>query len=183
MRLLIDPVWSWPLISLASVAMLVIVVWSARTSFRRLTRGYRRLLIGLRLCAALLLIAAMFRPAIEIVEKQQRRAQLAFLLDMSRSMSTADMPGGLTRREALVKLLQEKLGDLSNSTNEVLHQARDVAANAADSARTVKGSVTFVSDTVVMPVIGVAATVAGAKRFVSALFQTPLRRGRGGRRA
>lgn len=70
----------------------------------------------------------------------------------------------------LVKLLQVKFGDLSASTSAVLDQARDAATAAADSARTVKGSVSFVSDTVVAPVIGVAAAVVGATKFVDALF-------------
>lgn len=80
----------------------------------------------------------------------------------------------------LVRLFREKLGDLSDKTGAVLDQARDVAATAADSARTVKGSVAFVSDTVVMPMIAVAAAVAGATRFVDALLRADWRRERGG---
>lgn len=80
----------------------------------------------------------------------------------------------------LVKLLRVKVGDLSNSTQEVLVQAREVASSAAESARTVKGSVTFLSDTVVTPVIGVAAAVVGATRFVDALLRGNWRHGRDG---
>lgn len=71
----------------------------------------------------------------------------------------------------LVKLLIAKVHELSVTTRTIIDQAQDVAANAADSARTVKGSVSFVSDTVVTPVIGVAAAAAGAKSFVDALFR------------
>lgn len=71
----------------------------------------------------------------------------------------------------LVKFMHARFGDLTTSTSAVLEQARDAATAAAESARTVKGSVSFVSDTVVAPVIGVAAAVAGATRFVDALFR------------
>lgn len=71
----------------------------------------------------------------------------------------------------LIKLVQAKVGDLSQGSVAVLDQARDAASSAAEGARTAKGSVSFISDTVVAPVITVAAVAAGAKKFVDALFR------------
>lgn len=75
-----------------------------------------------------------------------------------------------------IRLIQAKFGDLSQSTVAVLDQARDAASSAAQGARTATGSVGFVSDTVVAPVITVAAVVAGARKFVDALFRSDTRR-------
>lgn len=80
----------------------------------------------------------------------------------------------------LVRLVHREFGNLSTRTGTVIEQARDAAASAADSARTVKGSVSFVSDTVVNPVIGIGAAVAGATRFVDALFRNNRRHDEGG---
>jgi hypothetical protein len=71
----------------------------------------------------------------------------------------------------LVKQLRHYFGEVKGGTVAVLDQARDAAASAAESARTVKGSVTFVSDTVVTPVIGVTAAVVGATQFVDSLIR------------
>ncbi len=60
-----------------------------------------------RLLTAFVLVFAMFRPALRYQETDKQASQLVILMDASRSMTTADGPGGLTRREALLRLLSE----------------------------------------------------------------------------
>lgn len=106
MRLLLDPVWNWPVVAVAALGLLTLVLLAAPAGVRHLPRRDRRLLVGLRLLAALVLIFAMFRPALELVETDKRRAEFSALLDISRSMNTPDAAGGYTRRAALLKALE-----------------------------------------------------------------------------
>jgi len=64
-------------------------------------------MIGLRLLTALVLIFAMLRPAVRFSETDTESAQLLIAADTSASMATPDGPGGITRREALLKTLSD----------------------------------------------------------------------------
>ncbi len=61
----------------------------------------------MRLAAALLLIWALFRPSVRFTEIDSQAAQLVILTDVSRSMTTPDGPGGVTRRDAVLRTLSE----------------------------------------------------------------------------
>lgn len=119
MRFYVDPVWPWPVVILAAVAMLIATVRVYRDRLSRLTVGYRRLLLGTRIIAAVLLILAMFRPAVELREQTSRQTQLMILGDRSRSMSVPDTPGQKSRRQSLVLHMEElestleELGELT----------------------------------------------------------------------
>ncbi|MBI4612728.1 MAG: hypothetical protein HY720_03880 [Planctomycetes bacterium] len=58
-------------------------------------------LVGLRASAVVVLVLLAARPAVERSEELSDEAHLAILLDTSRSMGVADMPGGSTRARAL----------------------------------------------------------------------------------
>lgn len=104
----VEPVWSWPVVLAAAAALVTVVLVTQRAAAARLTPGRHGVLLGLRLTAAVLLIWAMFRPVLQISEVTEGKAQLLILADASRSMNTADGPGGKSRwtasREDLAEL-------------------------------------------------------------------------------
>ncbi len=116
-RLTLSPVWSWPWVVAAIVVMLTVVLWTYPPRVRHLPPWTRRLLMGIRLAAMLVLIFAMLRPALQFEEKDERGAVLIVLMDVSRSMSTPDAPD-ISRREALVRTLvdnEEALAELGET--------------------------------------------------------------------
>jgi hypothetical protein len=108
MRLVLEPVWSWPVAALAAVALLTIALGISPSGARAWPARWRRGLKSLRVLAALCLIFAMLRPSVQVQETDRRQSEFAVLMDASRSMGTADAPGGLTRREALVKMFADQ---------------------------------------------------------------------------
>ncbi|MBI1313932.1 hypothetical protein GC176_21775 [bacterium] len=119
-RFVLEPVWSWPLVTLAAIALPLLVLLTYPQRVRHLPPRTRRFLISLRLLAAGLLVVAMLRPELRFTEKKASQTSLAVLLDSSRSMTTPDGPGGITRREAALERLTassqllEKLGSLTS---------------------------------------------------------------------
>lgn len=105
-RFALDVVWSWPVVALVAAGLLGLVILTYPPRVRHLPTWTRRLLIGARLAAALMLIFAMLRPEVQFVETDTQSAVLLVAADASRSMTTPDGPGRITRREALVRLLQ-----------------------------------------------------------------------------
>lgn len=103
----IEPIWPWPVVLLVAVALTVLVLKSYPRRIRHLPRLSRRCLLGLRLAAVLILIWAMFRPALIISETDDRAGQLAIVTDNSRSLTLKDGPGGISRREAILKTLAD----------------------------------------------------------------------------
>lgn len=100
MNFAVEPIWSWPVVLAAAASLIAVVVVTWRASANRLTPFRRKVLLGLRLTAVLLLIWAMFRPLLQISETSESTAQLIVLADASRSMNTPDGPGGKTRWQA-----------------------------------------------------------------------------------
>ena len=97
MSLFFEPIWSWPLVILTSLGLVVLALVTYRSQGKRLPSWQARQLLGLRLLAVLLLTFAMFRPAIQKSDTDENPVQLLVLSDVSRSMNTADLPGGVTR--------------------------------------------------------------------------------------
>ena len=106
-HLVFTPVWSWPLVVLVAIGLYGLVLWTYPPRIRAFSTGKRRMLLGFRLLGATLLVFAMLRPALEFSEIDERGAQLVFLTDQSRSMNTPDGPAGATRRQQLLKTLEE----------------------------------------------------------------------------
>jgi uncharacterized membrane protein len=117
-RITFAPVWSWPWMTAAIVVMLTVVLWTYPPRVRHLPPSMRRLLISLRLLAMLALIFAMLRPALQFEERDKRGALLIVAMDASKSMTTHDETGTISRREALVRTLTdnaELLDELSET--------------------------------------------------------------------
>ena len=68
-------------------------------------------------------------------------------------------------------MIADRLDLLTGAALEVLASARDAAGAASESARSIRGTASFVGDTVVSPVISVAAAASAASRFVGALVR------------
>ena len=120
MKLYFEPIWPWPVVALAAIAMVFTVVRLYRQRLRRLTPGYRRAVLTLRIVAAALLVFAMFRPGLEFREQTSRETQLIILADRSRSMSVPDGPGQVERRQSLIQQyasLDESLEELGELTD------------------------------------------------------------------
>jgi hypothetical protein len=71
----------------------------------------------------------------------------------------------------LLGIVADRLDLLTAAALQVLESAREAAGTATESARAIRGTADFVGDTVVSPVIGVAAAASAAGRFVGALVR------------
>ncbi|WP_146510471.1 glutamine amidotransferase [Thalassoglobus neptunius] len=151
MRFVIQPVWNWPLVVVTIIVMLGVLLWTYPRRVRHLSPGWRRILIGLRLVSALILIVAMLRPSIQISEMDHQSSRLTVLLDQSRSMSTPDGAGDLTRREVLVQLVEENGETLEAFRDEVDVQFLDFATELLPSSSlspTADGEYTAIGQTI-----------------------------------
>lgn len=119
MEWIVEPVWPWPLVVLTGIGLVAVVLLTYPSRVRHLPAGRRRLLIGLRLATALLLVFAMLRPAVRFSETDTQSAEMVLLLDQSASMATPDGPGGVTRREALLRTLAEAAGPLERLKEKI----------------------------------------------------------------
>ena len=107
MKLVLDPIWSWPLVAVVIGGLLAMVLVTYPPRIRHLSPFYRRLLLGLRLLAAVMLALAMLRPAIQRRETDHLTAVLLVIGDATRSFGTKDGPGGISRRQQMLKTLSE----------------------------------------------------------------------------
>lgn len=107
MQLVVEPVWNWWWIVLAAVSMIALVLLTYPPRVQSLSPLWRWTLIGLRLASGLVLLVTMLRPTLQIAESDRRQSEIAVLMDSSRSMTTRDASAGLTRRQALLKMLQD----------------------------------------------------------------------------
>ena len=67
-RFVVEPAWSWPVVALIAIGLVTLVLLTYPPRVKHLPIRTRRLLIGLRLAAAVLLIFAMLRPEIQYSE-------------------------------------------------------------------------------------------------------------------
>ncbi|MFK7776535.1 MAG: glutamine amidotransferase [Gimesia sp.] len=105
MKPILEPIWSWPVMTLIIIALISLVLITYPKRVKHLSPLLRRLLIGLRLFTVFVLVFMLLRPAIELTDKTTRQSWLYILADSSRSMQTEDGPGSTTRRNELVKTL------------------------------------------------------------------------------
>ncbi|WP_397568549.1 hypothetical protein [Schlesneria sp. T3-172] len=101
MQVFFEPIWSWPLVILTSLGLVVLVYVTYQAQLKRLPRRQAQLLLTLRMLAVLVLTFAIFRPAIQTSDTDDNPVQLLILADTSRSMNTSDMPGGTSRFSAV----------------------------------------------------------------------------------
>jgi len=83
------------------VGLVALVLFTYRAQLNRLPKAAAKTLLALRLLSVVVLTFAMFRPAFQKTDTDDNPVQLLILSDVSRSMNTADMPGGITRFNAV----------------------------------------------------------------------------------
>ena len=115
----LDPIWSYPLVVLAIAGLLALVLVTYPPRVQHLPTPWRRGLLGLRLATAVVLGLAMLRPEVQRRESDERTLIMLVLSDVSKSMTTRDAPGGITRREALIKALADSEESLTRLGEKV----------------------------------------------------------------
>ncbi len=107
MKLVTEPIWSWPIVIVAIIGLLVMVLITYSQRIQHVSTMWRRMLISLRTATVVVLALAMLRPEFQWSEADKTSAMLVLLLDSSRSMTTQDGQGGISRRQALLKTLAD----------------------------------------------------------------------------
>ena len=100
--------------ALALLALLALVPVPAKAG-----RTGRRVLWGLRLAAVALVVLAMLRPTLILMETKKQSATLPILIDATRSMSVRDELNGRSRWEALEKALADARDALRSLGREI----------------------------------------------------------------
>ncbi len=119
MSLLFQPVWSWPVVLLVGAGLIALVLWTYPSRVRHLSPRWRRTLLALRLLTALVLLFAMLRPSLMFSESDQQLSEIVIVSDTSASMQTPDGPGGITRRDAILRTLNEAEPILTKASETV----------------------------------------------------------------
>jgi uncharacterized membrane protein len=112
MRVMFFPVYSWWSIAVGAAVLLGVIVWSYLPTLRTQSRGWRRVLLGLRIASWLALLLALLRPALEFAEAESEETFLYIAGDISKSMTTRDGPSSKTRRQALLDTLANHQAEL-----------------------------------------------------------------------
>lgn len=111
--------WLWATLGVLVLGLVVVLY---RYERRLVTRRAGLTLLGLRVLAALALIAALFEPVAERVRRETLRGRVVLGVDLSDSMATMDPGRSPAEREALARLLQ-----LSPAVDPVTLARREVA--------------------------------------------------------
>ncbi len=119
MTLQFDPIWDWPWVLLAAGASLALVLVTYPRRLAHLPKGPRRLLITLRLVTLAILTLTMLRPWLEFSEIDKHASTFLVVADKSRSMSVKDGLGGATRRETVLKMLEDSQKELDKLGEEI----------------------------------------------------------------
>jgi hypothetical protein len=114
-----DPIWAWPWVVLAAGASLAVLIVTYPSRIAHLPRGQRRLLMTLRLITWAILTLAMLRPWLEITEIDRHASTYMVVADNSRSMSVKDGPGAASRRETVLKILEDVQKELDRFGEEI----------------------------------------------------------------
>ena len=119
MKVVFDPIWSWPVVLLAAFAALAGALMLYRRQLIHLEPPRRRVLIALRVFSWSVLAFLMCRPAIEHTEIDKRSAVFMVAVDSSRSMTVPDGPAGVTRRSAALGALAAVQPELEALAEEI----------------------------------------------------------------
>jgi hypothetical protein len=126
LRLHWEPIWSWPVVGLVTVVA-ALTVWLGYRMAAGLPRGRRQLLLGVRMATLLVLVIAMIRPQLQWISPEGDQPRVWVVGDASRSMSVLDGPGGISRRQAFLQLLESLDSPLTQLGREVELEQYDFA--------------------------------------------------------
>ena len=130
------PSWALVVLGLAAVAGTVLAL-HALARETRLAR--RRLLLSLRVAAAIALVLLVLEPGRRLIQTTRVKNRVVVLLDRSASMGFPSEPGGASRSEAMLSMIErssDKLAELSERfTVEMLGFDRDIQTLEPDRLR------------------------------------------------
>jgi uncharacterized membrane protein len=92
-----NPIWPWPVLFLAAVAVMVLTLWAYSRRLKGTDGRWRYVAVTLRLLALLLCLLAALRPSIFLNEKKKKDASIVVLIDTSGSMLINDEVRGQSR--------------------------------------------------------------------------------------
>lgn len=115
----VEPIWSWPVVVVVAAALLALVIVVYRPRLTHLPPARRRILLATRLATWVVLVFCMWRPWFELNRTDKHASVYLVIADRSRSMSVRDSSAGQTRREALVKALDDVRNELDAIGREV----------------------------------------------------------------
>ncbi|MBI2898684.1 MAG: hypothetical protein HYY17_00720 [Planctomycetes bacterium] len=126
---------SWPVAVAVGVGVLALSAFAYRRALA--IRDYGawtpRFLLLLRIVAGVLLATLVVNPVVRFDRAQKESQRIVVLVDTSRSMSVRDTPGGATRLETAVRILdREKLLEKLSKVATVEVVAFDAGARPAD---------------------------------------------------
>jgi len=104
---------TWVVVIMAAV-MVLGALFAYKHAAGSTSRPRRRLLVLVRLVAMGVLVAGLVHPIVHGTIRAVRKAQLAFLLDDSRSMSIADAEEGARRVDAVKRFFEDNADRLRN---------------------------------------------------------------------
>lgn len=147
MNLAFEPIWPWYLVFAVFAAMLV-VIWSGYPRrIRHLSKFWQRVLIGLRVAMAVLLLLWIARPLVIYESEDSSDAVVYVVIDGSRSMETPDALGGSTRRKAMLSLLADArpyLDDLGDSVEVRYRELSETLTPFEEPSPIADGSMTAI---------------------------------------
>ena len=131
----------------------------------------RLVLIVLALLAGLLVAAVVVLVVVVPAEVREALRDVAVILLAIESITIGIAIGVLVwltwRLTSAARHQVERLGALAG---DILVSVRETAQTTAQTAKTVQGTATFVSDRTVRPLIEIYSAAAGAARFARAFF-------------
>ena len=110
------PLWALLALGLAAVATVGLAWRGLRAEPKP---GRRAALLALRAASALLAVALLLEPGVELLHTARVRNRFALLVDTSRSMGFPVGPGGPSRALAAGALLSDHRGELSKLSERV----------------------------------------------------------------
>jgi hypothetical protein len=113
-----DPVWGWSWTLLAALASLAVVMSTYRRRLASMTAPARSVLIGLRLATWSLVVFALLRPELLVIQTDPGSARIVVLTDKSRSMTVRDGPGGSSRRDWMLQTVTDIAPQLRKAERE-----------------------------------------------------------------
>lgn len=149
MKLAFEPIWPWPLVLLACLAMVGVVAIGYPRRVKHLPKLWQRVLLTIRLLLVLLIGLWLARPLVTRETDNSDGGVLYVINDSSRSMNTPDAVGGKTRREAALQLLEDAKPLLDELSEVVEIRYRDLAddllpIDAAAMPESVEGNMTAI---------------------------------------
>lgn len=147
MNLAFEPIWPWYLVFAVFAAMLGIIWAGYPRRIRHLSKFWQRVLIGLRVAMAVLLLLWIARPLVIYESEDSSDAVVYVVIDGSRSMETPDALGGSTRRKAMLSLLADArpyLDDLGDSVEVRYRELSETLTPFEEPSPIADGSMTAI---------------------------------------